>query len=216
MAFIWTEERVEVLKELWSDGWTASKIAERLPTSRNAIIGKVHRLGLPPRAISFRKKSGPKGPRNPATKVHNYTHKVFEPRQETTARKALRQAFADSVSDFADSYEHLDRLGFGAHRSDAPKPLPPQRETDIPRIATVDLEPHHCKWVCAPAGHIDTKVHCGCKTVPGLPYCRDHAVRAYRPPEADKRGQGLKRFRLEDLDTFARSRPRFINHKETA
>jgi len=212
MAFIWTDERVEVLKELWADGWTASKIAERLPTSRNAIIGKVHRLGLPPRAISFRKKSGPKGPRN----AQHRTHRVYEPRQETVARQALRQAFADSVSDFADSYEHLDRLGFAAHRSDAPKPLPEPRETDIPRIATVDLEPYHCKWVCAPAGHIDTKVHCGCKTVQGLPYCRDHAVRAYRPPEADKRGQGWKRFRLEDLDQFARARPRFLNNKEPA
>jgi len=199
MAFIWTDERVEVLKELWAGGWTASKIAERLPTSRNAIIGKVHRLGLPPRAITVRKKSGPRFPR---PRLKPPTHRVFESRQEPTARKALRQAFADC---------HLDRLGLGA-----PTPLPEPRETDIPRIATVDLEPHHCKWVCGPTGHIDTPVHCGCKVVQGLPYCTDHAVRAYRPPEADRRGQGLKRFRLEDLDQFARARPRFLNHKEPA
>ena len=44
----WTDERVELLKRLWSEGLSASQIAGRLAhgVTRNAVIGKVHRLGL--------------------------------------------------------------------------------------------------------------------------------------------------------------------------
>ena len=51
----WTDERVELLKKLWSEGLSASQIAGRLGgVTRNAVIGKVHRLGLSGRATSSR------------------------------------------------------------------------------------------------------------------------------------------------------------------
>jgi GcrA cell cycle regulator len=47
----WTDERVELLKKLWQDGLSASQIARQLGgVTRNAVIGKVHRLGLSGRA----------------------------------------------------------------------------------------------------------------------------------------------------------------------
>ncbi len=47
----WTDERVELLKKLWADGLSASQIAAELGgVTRNAVIGKVHRLGLSGRA----------------------------------------------------------------------------------------------------------------------------------------------------------------------
>jgi GcrA cell cycle regulator len=49
----WTPEKVDKLKELWSKGHTASQIAEMLgDTTRNAVIGKAHRLDLEARAPS--------------------------------------------------------------------------------------------------------------------------------------------------------------------
>ena len=49
----WNQEREEKLKELWKKGHTASQIAEMLGgTTRNAVIGKVHRLKLAARAAS--------------------------------------------------------------------------------------------------------------------------------------------------------------------
>ena len=49
----WNDERVELLKKLWADGLSASQIASRLGgVTRNAVIGKVHRLGLSGRATS--------------------------------------------------------------------------------------------------------------------------------------------------------------------
>ncbi len=55
----WTEEREQRLRELWGKGYTASQIAEKLGegTSRNAVIGKVHRLKLAARAASKQSKS---------------------------------------------------------------------------------------------------------------------------------------------------------------
>ena len=44
---VWTEERLEKLKELWNKGLSISQIGEELDVSRNAIAGKVYRLGLP-------------------------------------------------------------------------------------------------------------------------------------------------------------------------
>src|SRR5258706_5925282 len=70
----WTDERVEQLKKLWSEGLSASQIAGRLGgVTRNAVIGKVHRLGLSGRATTSRMKS----------------HRS-RPRAALTAKRALR------------------------------------------------------------------------------------------------------------------------------
>ncbi|MDZ4737158.1 MAG: GcrA family cell cycle regulator [Rhodospirillaceae bacterium] len=51
----WTDERISLLKQLWGQGMTASQIAERLGgVSRNAVIGKAHRLGLSSRPSPIR------------------------------------------------------------------------------------------------------------------------------------------------------------------
>jgi len=54
----WTDERVELLKQLWGEGLSASQCAGRLDVTRNAVIGKVHRLGLAGRATTSRTRCG--------------------------------------------------------------------------------------------------------------------------------------------------------------
>jgi len=204
MAF-WNADRVDALRTLWSDGLSASTIGERLGTTRNSVIGKVHRENLPPRATSVRKIVGS------TKRTHKRGHpgelhkRLYEKRKQPASAKV----FAESFQEFADNAEAFERLGFGAPMGEGPKPLPQPRPTDIAHISVADLEPHHCKWVCAEMKNIDSPVYCGCTAVAGLPYCADHAVRAYRPPE---KPQG--RFRLDSLDLFARSRPRFIDNRE--
>jgi GcrA cell cycle regulator len=57
----WTEERIEALRSLWMQGLTASQIAERLGgVSRNAVIGKAHRLGLSARPSPIKREPGAK------------------------------------------------------------------------------------------------------------------------------------------------------------
>ncbi len=65
----WTDERVELLKKLWADGLSASQIAAELGgITRNAVIGKVHRLGLSGRAKS--PSSTAPRPRKPRSSGH--------------------------------------------------------------------------------------------------------------------------------------------------
>lgn len=54
MSFIWTDERVETLKRMWADGLSASQIAARFSgLTRNAVLGKAHRLGLGTHKLAF-------------------------------------------------------------------------------------------------------------------------------------------------------------------
>jgi len=70
----WTEDRVEILTKLWAEGLSASQIAKQLGgVTRNAVIGKVHRLGL----------SGRAKPSNPSKKAA---------RKTTTARARVTRA----------------------------------------------------------------------------------------------------------------------------
>ena len=78
----WTEEKVAKLKELWSKGHTASQIAEALgDTTRNAVIGKAHRLNLSAKSIDANKKN------NLVSKKYN---DAFIPPARTGRRNKLR------------------------------------------------------------------------------------------------------------------------------
>ena len=83
----WTDERVEQLKQMWLDGLSASQIAGRLGgVTRNAVIGKVHRLGLSgrgaPTRVTRRRPSTPRAPRAQST----------TPRREQAAKQAAAPA----------------------------------------------------------------------------------------------------------------------------
>src|SRR5436309_13039421 len=83
----WTDERVEMLKKLWADGLSASQIAAELGgITRNAVIGKVHRLGLSGRAKS--PSSAAPRPRKPRAHPH-----MLRVRSSMRGNTALAHAF---------------------------------------------------------------------------------------------------------------------------
>lgn len=57
-ATVWTADRIERLVEMWKNGVMSSDIGRRLGISKNAVIGKVHRLRLPPRMKAVSDKTG--------------------------------------------------------------------------------------------------------------------------------------------------------------
>lgn len=85
----WTPERTERLKELWAKGWSAREIASTLGgVSRNAVIGKVHRLKLKPR-LNPQAGSGPKVKAKPvAVNPVQVTSRVVNARLKANERKA--------------------------------------------------------------------------------------------------------------------------------
>ena len=106
----WNDERVELLKKLWAEGLSASQIAGRLGgVTRNAVIGKVHRLGLSGRATSPRSAS-PRPRRNHVPRQNRSPSLLFGTRG-TTALKAANDAETEMLPAPGDAWlpDHLGR-----------------------------------------------------------------------------------------------------------
>ncbi len=159
----WTDERVELLKKLWAEGLSASQIAGRLGgVTRNAVIGKVHRLGLSGRATSSRS-SAPRPRRNHAPRQHRSSSLTFG----TRGNVALKP-----------SYE--------AEYDPTPAPL---QELVIPlheRASILTLKESMCRWPIGDPTEEDFHF-CGRKKLGTLPYCEHHARMAYQPVQARRR-----------------------------
>ena len=86
----WTDERVELLKKMWSEGQSASQIAKELgAVTRNAVIGKVHRLGLAGRATPSRPAKRPRPVSRPRLATSSGSSAVARPRMAPAPYLAL-------------------------------------------------------------------------------------------------------------------------------
>ena len=118
----WTDERVEKLKKLWSEGLSASQIAAQLGgVSRNAVIGKVHRLNLPGRAKAGGTAAAARTPKRGASapRASNYTSRV-------ATRTVTRQQGATMLKEEVDRYGQRDPVSSSrqCRRSDLPASRP--------------------------------------------------------------------------------------------
>ncbi len=204
----WTDERVETLKKMWAEGQSASQIAKELGgVTRNAVIGKVHRLGLSNRT------GGPvAGPGGSAAPGSGAAAGTGLPTAEDSAWSALdpagddagHAADADSTDDSADidqDDDHDDIPMTPARRAIIPagQPLPPQPsaneispealakvtevEKSARRLTLMELTEKTCKWpVGDPA--TDNFWFCGLPVQPGKPYCEAHVGVAFQPMSA--------------------------------
>ena len=162
----WSDDRVEQLKKLWEAGLSASQIAAELGSvTRNAVIGKVHRLGLSGRAKS------------PATAA---------PRQRKAVRPAqpmmrVTRPVARGSTALAQVFEvEAD-------------PDPVAFDNVVPmnqRLSLLELNEATCHWPVGDPSSADF-FFCGGKALAGLPYCAQHSRVAYQPA-ADRRRQQAK------------------------
>jgi GcrA cell cycle regulator len=183
----WTDERVEKLQEMWAEGHSAAQIAKVLGgVTRNAVIGKVHRLGLSNRGTGAKAGEGPEPeaeaesvvePRaaEPAPITAEPTPEpveaAAEPEPEPVEVPAPRPAQRDSLRrEPAPMTE--DRLQVLARIAEI--------EKTARRISLLDLTERVCKW---PIGDpTDPNFHfCGLPSVPGKPYCVAHVAVAFQP-----------------------------------
>lgn len=151
----WTDERVDLLKKLWADGLSASQIAGELGgITRNAVIGKVHRLGLSGRA----KSASSAAPRQ--RKPRATTHMLRVARPAVRGNTALAHAYEMEVELEPEPVENVIPMG--------------QRRTIL------QLSESTCHWPIGDPGSADF-FFCGGHTVAGLPYCAYHSRIAYQP-----------------------------------
>lgn len=169
----WTEERIALLTKYWQEGHSASQIAEALGEglTRNAVIGKAHRLGLASRPSPLKGAEAKSEDRETRPKK----------RPAAAAAPPAAEATADPSAERPTPAE-------------APAPEPalvrpatvapaPRRHARLPekakRVTLLDLNDRICKW---PIGHPDEPdFHfCGKPVAPGFPYCGEHCLLAYQ------------------------------------
>jgi GcrA cell cycle regulator len=208
----WTEERIESLKTMWEAGQTASQIAEALgAVSRNAVIGKAHRLGLQARPSPVKPNEPAKvaapapvapavaaAPVAPAAPVRA---PVVEPVVDTDDEPQVAAPAEPAPAPVAPQ-PILRSVGPGGFLRQAPgeqqppsTPAPPRRLVPAKPSAEIagktsllDLNDRICKWPLGHPGEPDFHF-CGDKVNPGFPYCVAHCGHAYQAqlPRRDRR-----------------------------
>jgi GcrA cell cycle regulator len=204
----WTDERIDRLKALWLQGMTASQIADELGgVSRNAVIGKAHRLGLQSRPSPVKHEHEgeiaepapkPKEKRETSAPV---SAPVAEPSPEprTAPQPAAPAGGAATAGPAQPQVRSIGPGGFvrqGPSDQQAPiPPAPPRRLVPAkpsPEVADktslLDLNEKICKWPIGHPGEPDFHF-CGKPANPGFPYCVDHCGVAYQAqlPRRDRR-----------------------------
>lgn len=166
----WTDERVELLKKLWAEGLSASQIAGELGgVTRNAVIGKVHRLGL-----SGRAKSTSSTPRVRKTRTTTA--------QANGASKSKRPNTTGpaSAGNTALKMEPTAEAKPDVEAKPSPAPVAELSAPQSNRATILTLTEHMCKW---PVGDpTDSDFHfCGARSETDSPYCSYHSQIAYQP-----------------------------------
>ncbi len=171
----WTDERVELLTKMWGEGQSASQIAKELGgVTRNAVIGKVHRLGLSNRATTTAK---------PEAKVKSASKE--EVKSAAPSEAAIKEP--EAKAPISSARRQIIPAG---------QPLPPQPsaneispealakvsevEKKSKKISLMELTERTCKW---PIGDPATSDFwfCGLPTQTGKPYCEAHVGVAFQP-----------------------------------
>lgn len=169
----WTDERIDALKALWESGLTASQIAEKLGggISRNAVIGKAHRLELKSRP------SPVKGGDDAATSAAP----AVTTKAPAKAAAAVPAAAPEPVA--AKPVPEIVRPRV------APRPIAVPAKSG--KTTLLELSDKVCKWPIGHPGEADFHF-CGKPSNPGFPYCLDHCAQAYQAqlPRRDRPGGG--------------------------
>lgn len=155
----WTEQKIQMLKDMWGHGYSASEIAKRLGGfTRNAVIGKAHRLKLSSRPSPIKRDEEGRAGMPPD---------VITPIVRTSSRKRAMMramppvALPSTIKPSKDSITALDAL----------------KRTE--GIAVTKAGERHCRWPIGDPRSPEFRF-CGCSAYEGLPYCIDHARMAYQ------------------------------------
>lgn len=151
----WSEVTIENLRALWAEGHSTAEIGRRLGVSKNAVVGKAHRLDLPARPSPIRRDGPASG----------------------LLRRAMPRRIAGPTLPPLSSAQPLAAMPAPAA---APRPKPVSAPP--PRVQAVPPRPYGRLVACCwPIGEPGTREFrfCDAESVPGKPYCAEHAQLAY-------------------------------------
>lgn len=198
----WTDERVETLKKMWNEGQSASQIAKELGgVTRNAVIGKVHRLGLSNRVAGEGEAAPVAAAQAAAPQAAAQPAPAAAPRAEPRPAPVIEEPVEDDVLEADDEEEDEIAAPIPMRKQIIPagQPLPPQPslneispealakvnevEKVARRLTLMELTEKTCKW---PVGDPATPNFwfCGLPSQQGKPYCEAHVGVAFQPMSA--------------------------------
>lgn len=180
----WTNDRVNLLKQLWGEGRTASEIARELGgVSRNAVIGKAYRMKLSGRASPIKHNS-----EELPSSAHMVNSSVASSAKAGTGN--LTRIPANEQQNKKESPEPIKaRKTAGNSNTGAKKSLVEEKKNNIgTKLKLANLRERMCRW---PSGDPQDKdFHfCGERTLPGMSYCEKHSAMAY---QSSHRNRSLK------------------------
>jgi len=168
----WTDQKIQMLKDMWGHH-SASEIAEHIGgLTRNAVIGKAHRLKL-----SVQKSAG-----SPGTGLQRATgglgvikssRKRVMMRQMPVVQAPPAATTVRNIPTAKDIFRSLEGIGSSV-KSEG--------------IAVTKAGERHCRWPVGDPRSPDFRF-CGCPSHEGLPYCVDHARIAYQNVSKRTRGE---------------------------
>jgi GcrA cell cycle regulator len=186
----WSDERVAILKKMWLEGNSASEIAKELGNiTRNAVIGKVHRLGLSNRDTNV-SKSG-----SSSNTITKSVKRGRPPKANKETKKRGRPRNLKDARDFPEPMNGKDKstsslgntkipndnnLKVVSDLSDETLKNLLKLESKSKKISLMELTERTCKW---PIGDpsTDSFWFCGHESEPGKPYCKTHISIAFQP-----------------------------------
>jgi GcrA cell cycle regulator len=173
----WTPARVDTLKRLWAEGLSCAQIAAQLgDTTRNAVIGKVHRLKIVDRRQPLEGANLKLSRKPKAVRPERTSNFIRAPRQVNPDKAAMSKANSANAAGASIVRRTLKIL---SGPSLPPTPFPViVFAGDIARCSLLELDNHTCRF---PIGdpHAADFGFCAAPSAPGRPYCAAHAARAY-------------------------------------
>mgnify|MGYP003362731520 CR=1 FL=1 len=198
MAMEWTEETIARLRDLWQQGLSTAEIGRQLSVTKNAVVGKAHRLGLKPRPSPIRRAAKVTPPADAATQAAPVAAApAVAPKKEAVPAPVV---VAPSVPEKAPAPAKAS-VAVPAPKAATPAAAEPAPEAAArparapARAARAALRPvseprrRSSQSCCWPLGDPGTPgFHfCGATPLPGKPYCAEHAQLAYVKLRSDRR-----------------------------
>ena len=155
----WNETTIVRLRELWTEGHSTAEIGRRLGVSKNAVVGKAHRLDLPARPSPIKRDA-----------------------DATDRRRApARRIDGPTLPPLSSAVSVVPAVQ--PEPPDPPRPPVPAPPPPSPRIQVVAAARPYARVVtcCWPIGEPGTRCFrfCDDPSEPGRPYCNEHAKLAY-------------------------------------